>query len=206
MQPLVMRGTENDIDAACHAAGCTREHTDTVVAVFKRFGVDDARLISERAHTKPLEAPHRTFIIVAADMTNEAQQALLKTLEEPPAGAQFVLIVPSPEMLLPTVRSRIRNVQVAAGGEQERGTSLTFLHATPSARLDMLKPLLETGDDGSRDIAAVLAFLAALEQETASLETPERNEALRAIYRARRYATDKGALLKPLLEQVALLI
>ncbi len=39
-------------------------------------------------------------------MLGEAQNALLKTLEEPPSASMFVLVTARPDMLLPTVRSR----------------------------------------------------------------------------------------------------
>ena len=73
-------------------------------------------------------------------------------------------------------------------------------------RLTMLKPLYEHDEDEGRDIGAVLAFLQSLERRFAKEKmTPERDAGVHAIYRARKHATDKGSLLKALLEQVALL-
>ena len=82
--------------------------------------------------------------------------------------------------------------------------AILFLKAEPSRRLDLLKPLLEKDDD-RRDMGAILSFLASLEKECAA-RAPRDREGLRAVYRARRFITDKGALVKPLLEQVALLM
>ena len=54
------------------------------------------------------------FVIEAADaMAEESQNALLKTLEEPPAFAHLILVTAEPEALLETVRSRCRAVRFA---------------------------------------------------------------------------------------------
>jgi DNA polymerase III delta' subunit len=67
-------------------------------------GVKD--LIADLA-LMPVEGGARVAIIEAADRMNEdAQSALLKTLEEPPAGVTIVLCADQEERLLPTVRSR----------------------------------------------------------------------------------------------------
>jgi DNA polymerase-3 subunit delta' len=63
---------------------------------------------------RPFEAQRRVFVIEAADaMAEESQNALLKTLEEPPPFAHLVLITSEPEALLETVRSRCRPVPFA---------------------------------------------------------------------------------------------
>ena len=131
---------------------------------------------------------------------DEAQNALLKTLEEPPAGSIFFIIVQSPETLLPTLRSRMQTLVLSGADVAGLVDANIFLSATPAKRLDMLKPLLEKGDDDRRDIGGIIAFLASLERALA-----KHPEGLAAIYRARKYMSDKGALVKPLLEQVALL-
>ena len=75
-----------------------------------------------------------------------------------------------------------------------------FLGAGKEKRLDMLKPLFEKEDDERHDMGSIIAFLASLERVLAA-----HPEGLRAVYRARKYMGDKGVLVKPLLEQVALL-
>ncbi|PJA97068.1 MAG: hypothetical protein CO129_03355 [Ignavibacteriales bacterium CG_4_9_14_3_um_filter_34_10] len=58
------------------------------------------------------EIPFRVIIIEHADlMTEQAQNSLLKNLEEPPPGFIFVLISTNPERLLPTIRSRCQVVK-----------------------------------------------------------------------------------------------
>jgi DNA polymerase-3 subunit delta' len=69
------------------------------------------RVIGQVAY-RPFEAERRVFVIEAADaMAEESQNALLKTLEEPPPFAHLILVSAEPEALLETVRSRCRAVR-----------------------------------------------------------------------------------------------
>ncbi len=181
----------------------TRGSADAYVRVYKQFGADDARSLRERAGLRA-QGEQRVFIVCAPSMTTEAQNILLKTLEEPHGGALFFFIVPSPQTLLATIRSRS---QVLALPYKEVNTSgenildaKTFLAASSQKRLDMLKPLLEKDEDDKRDIGNIIGFLSSLERML--LKKPQ---GLHAVYRARKYIGDKGALVKPLLEQIALL-
>ncbi len=181
-----------------------RASPDLFARAYRSFGVDDAADVRARARSRPVDADRRVFVLVTPSMTVEAQNALLKTLEEPSADAVFFLMVPSPEMLLATVRSRTRTFELCI----EHSSSVDakeFLAASTSTRLEMLKPLYDHEDEG-RDMGGVISFLGALERRFAeSARTKENIAGLHAVYRARKYAGDRGSLLKALLEQVALL-
>lgn len=69
---------------------------------------------------RPFEAERRVYIIDPADdITREAQDALLKTLEEPPAAAVIILITAYADTLLPTILSRCRRVRFGPLSEAE---------------------------------------------------------------------------------------
>lgn len=77
--------------------------------------VRQIREVVEHAAYAPREGPRRVFLIDPADRMNaEAQNALLKTLEEPPGEAILLLVASRPHALLPTVRSRCFPVGFAA--------------------------------------------------------------------------------------------
>lgn len=75
--------------------------------------VATARLLQRRAALTPVMGRRKVFLLGEADRlvpqeaSQEAANALLKLLEEPPADAQFILTVVDPNRLLPTVRSRL---------------------------------------------------------------------------------------------------
>lgn len=70
-------------------------------------GIDDIRELKEAVHTLPYESTHKVYIIDEVHMlTKEAFNALLKTLEEPPAHVIFILATTEEEKLLDTIISR----------------------------------------------------------------------------------------------------
>ena len=73
----------------------------------KRVGIGAVRFLEKFLQRKPYQEPVKTVVIARADkLTLPAQQALLKTLEEPPARSQIILLCPSENQLLPTIVSR----------------------------------------------------------------------------------------------------
>lgn len=75
--------------------------------------VDDARKIGNFLHLTSSETPYRIVIVDSIDnMNSNAANSILKLLEEPPLNAMFILISHSPGKLLPTIRSRCRNIKM----------------------------------------------------------------------------------------------
>lgn len=73
----------------------------------KTLSVDLMRWVREDAIVKPNEADRKVYVIPkSGTMTREAQNALLKLLEEPPAYGMFLLLCTRATELLPTIRSR----------------------------------------------------------------------------------------------------
>ena len=72
------------------------------------IGVDDVReKINSEMAIKPFSSPYKIFIVPEAErMTEAAQNALLKTIEEPPEYAVILLLTSNIDSLLPTIRSR----------------------------------------------------------------------------------------------------
>ena len=82
------------------------------------ISVDDIRTqVNNDIDVKPYSSSHKIYIIDEAEkMNQQAQNALLKTIEEPPAYAVFLLLTENAEMLLPTINSRcvmlkLRNIK-----------------------------------------------------------------------------------------------
>ena len=208
----LVRGSEESLDALLDKLEkenvIERGHPDLFAKSYRKFGVEEAEELRARARTRPVAGESRVFAFFAPSMTTEAQNALLKTFEEPAANAIFFIIVPSPETMLPTVRSRVQTFELPMSRfHLDMIDADDFLAASAEKRLTMLKSLYEHDEDEGRDIGSVIAFLQALELRFAKTKpTDAARESLHAIYRARKYATDKGSLLKTLLEQVALLV
>ena len=69
--------------------------------------IEQVRRLQERLSLRPLEAAHKVALLIGAHAMNPpAQNALLKTLEEPPRDTVLILVSSAPDKLLPTIRSR----------------------------------------------------------------------------------------------------
>lgn len=84
------------------------------------LGIDQIRVAQQMLQFKPLEAVWKAVILEGADrLTEEAANAFLKTLEEPPPWTLIILLASSAESLLPTVRSRCQKIRFLPLSERE---------------------------------------------------------------------------------------
>ncbi len=106
------------------------------------------RVVLARTPYRPHEARHQVFLIEDAELLGtSAANALLKTLEEPRPGTQFVLVTSQPESLLDTVRSRTLPVRFG-GLPDEVLRSLLRERGIASEQADGIVPL--AGGSASR--------------------------------------------------------
>jgi DNA polymerase-3 subunit delta' len=113
------RPTANDFDACGRCATCNRiargVHPDVQTIAPGETGsikVDQVREAIDRTVYRPFEGKRRVTVIEDADaLMASAQNALLKTLEEPPSSSVFILVTSRPDALLSTVRSRCSTVR-----------------------------------------------------------------------------------------------
>jgi len=71
--------------------------------------VEDIRRITEQAQTQSLDSEYKVFILDEVhSLSNQAWQAFLKTLEEPPAKAIFIMCTTNPERIPNTILSRVQ--------------------------------------------------------------------------------------------------
>ena len=108
-------------------------------------GIDDIRELRERVRLAPSSAKNRIYIIDEVHMlTTEAFNALLKTLEEPPAHAYFILCTTDPQKVPETIISRC--------------TRIVFKQATSQETLDKLQRIVKeenlTVEDGALSLLA----------------------------------------------------
>jgi len=72
-------------------------------------GIEEIRELRERVRFAPTHSKYKIFVIDEAhQLTDAASNALLKTLEEPPAHAIFILATTEPHKMLPTILSRVQ--------------------------------------------------------------------------------------------------
>ena len=146
--------------------------------------VDQVRDVVERTGYRPFEGRRRVVIVDEADaMLAEAQNALLKTLEEPPSASMFVLVTSRSDELLPTVRSRCQRLRfgrltpddIAGVLMESHDYSPSDARAAASAADGSLGQALESGSEGfseARDAASeVLRHVATTTDARRRLDT-----------------------------------
>lgn len=97
----------------CHACKqvLSGNHPDLIYVTHEKpasMGVDDIReQINDTIMVRPYSSQYKIYIVDEAEkMTVQAQNALLKTIEEPPAYAVIMLLTTNPDAFLPTILSR----------------------------------------------------------------------------------------------------
>ena len=102
---------------------CLKEHHPDVTRLGGEgtsLTVDSIRQLRDEAFVMPNESPYRVMILADAHtMTPQAQNALLKVLEEPPAHVLFILTCDSRAQLLETIRSRCVSLTLSAVAWEE---------------------------------------------------------------------------------------
>ena len=193
------------------------------------FSVDDARALSDIAFRTARTKAGRALIVSAERLFHEAQNALLKLFEEPPEHTLIILVVPSSGTLLPTLRSRLRELpKESRHAERGAGYVEEFLKASTAERERILAKLIERSRSDDTDkkqaartetlrLAEGLARAAyALQKNTtiygSIFSEGKRNQGvedeivlfLRDLDRFIPILNDRAAPLKPILEHISL--
>jgi DNA polymerase-3 subunit gamma/tau len=136
-------------------------------------GIDDAREIRNRAVLQPVEGHYKVYIVDEAhQLTDQAWQALLKLIEEPPPHLVFIFCTTELQSLLQTVRSRCQTFAFLRPRLQELVTVLRRVCAGEAIEApDAALALIARGARGSfRDAVSTLDQLAAATEGTISVQ------------------------------------
>ena len=183
-----------EIDACGECTACRRiargVHCDVVVIEPGDTGtikIEPVRDVIDRANYRPFEGKRRVVIIDEANaLVDAAQNALLKTLEEPPAASVFILVSSMPDALLATVRSRCRPLRF--GELAPADVAATLMRDHEYSEVDARAAAAEAGGSIGRALAAGGADL------TEAREAAHRllNQAARVVDPARRLDSVRG--------------
>ncbi len=108
---------------------------EVVVLEEGSIGIQEVRQLIHEALLKPSRGTHRLLVVRASGVTIEAQQALLKILEEPPLTTLFYCVIAPGVSLLPTLLSRFERLE-DLGEIMESAVFQEFLALDLAARLD----------------------------------------------------------------------
>lgn len=174
------------------------------------FGVEDSRELKSVHFRKPFkEDGEKVFVIRTKFMTREAQNALLKILEDPQPNSFFFFILPSKNDLMSTLLSRFFILEKLDATNHNNPIKLDFeipffLKLSPAARIKTLAKIIS-----SKNKNLALEFLNKLEERLKdqinwSSITEEEREIFELIVQSRSYLKIPSASIKMILENISL--
>ena len=124
--------------------------------------VEDIRNVIAQAQTKSLDSEYKIFIIDEAhSLSNSAWQAMLKTLEEPPAKSIFIFCTTDPQKIPKTILSRVQRYdfqRISQKGIVGRLTDILMFEGYKEAdcKEDAIEYLAKLADGGMRDAITLM--------------------------------------------------
>src|SRR5690242_56913 len=162
---LNCRSTDRPVPEPCGICdSCTEIRAGNSVDVIEvdaatNRGIDEIRELREAARYRPARDRFKIYILDEAhQITDAAFNALLKTLEEPPAHVVFMLATTQPEDIPQTIRSRCQHFSFRAVRFEQILQQLKDLAAKENVRADedALALLAEAGDGSMRDALSIM--------------------------------------------------
>lgn len=142
-------------------------------------GVDEVRSLTEKVGYAPMEGKYKVYIIDEVHMmTPGAFNALLKTIEEPPAHVIFIFATTEPHKVLPTILSRCQRFDFGKVSQKDIEGRLKAICEKEEIQADegAVQLIAHLADGGMRDALSILDQCAAYDQHNLTVE------AVREIY------------------------
>lgn len=136
------------------------QHPDVIeIDAASNNGVDEVRDLIDKVKYAPINGKYKVYIIDEVHMMSQgAFNALLKTLEEPPAHIIFILATTEPHKILPTIISRCQRFDFKKVDDQDIVSRLEFVlkNENKEYELDALKLVAKLAEGGMRDALSIL--------------------------------------------------
>jgi len=152
----------NDCES-CRSTGEQRSYNVYELDAASNNSVDNIRELIEQVQIPPQIGKYKVFIIDEVHMlSTQAFNAFLKTLEEPPKHAIFVMCTTEKQKILPTILSRCQTYDFQRISIQDIAEQLTFIASQENIRVEQqaLLTIARKADGGMRDALSVFDQIA----------------------------------------------
>jgi hypothetical protein len=190
---------------------------DVLFQVYESFTMDDSGEIKDWHSRKGIGKSKKICIIATKFINREAEQTLLKIIEEPTDNTHFFIVVPDASVLASTIISRVHVVKAKQSVEdnnEKQKEALAFISLSPKARIDKVAIMVKENKD--EENSGQLRFYATTfvnELENIFYQKFKKNIndekakfVLAELQKARGYLSTSGASVKMILEHLALVI
>lgn len=192
-----------------------RQSPDVICQTYQSFTIDDSHEIKNWHNKLGITEKKKVCILATEFINREAEQALLKMIEEPGINTHYFIIVPDVSLLLPTIISRVHVIKIDKKEDEEIVKDvLSFIQSKLKDRIEIIAKMVkdkkeESGSGQLRSYATI--FVNELEQFFYQKLKEKRTDKkikfiLDELQKSRTYLSTPGASVKMILEHLALVI
>lgn len=177
---------------------------DIIITIYDSFGVDEARALKEAQVQSSFGGGRRVFVVGVDSFTREAQNALLKTFEEPTPHTHFFIVIPRLLSIIPTLKSRVVVVPTREHAYEDDTNILAqkFVDGSLKDRFALAKKIGEAHD---REMAR--RVLDHIERILYTRMAGKHDQGIfHELFRSKTYLADRGSSPKMLLEHLAIVL
>jgi hypothetical protein len=188
---------------------------DVLLNLYDSFSVQDSQMIKEWYFNKPTDGKKKICIIGTKFINREAEQTLLKIIEEPTPNTHFFIVVPDSSLLLGTILSRVHLIKnIKKNNDSDDKVSEEFLKFTQNKRIeyvaDVIKEFKDNENSGGLRFKAI-SLINGLERIIYKKWKKDINNendkfVLEELKNCRGYLSIPGASVKMILEHIALVL
>lgn len=166
-------GHECDVCQNCVAVK-TGSHPDVFeIDAASNSGVDSVRDLIDQVRYQPILGRYKVYIIDEVhNMSSSAFNALLKTLEEPPANVVFILATTEPQKVLPTILSRVQRFDFTKVSDEDIISKMSEILEKENVTYEegSLELIARLADGGVRDALSILDQVVSYSGDNISIE------------------------------------
>lgn len=188
---------------------------DLMLNLYDAFNIEDGYKIKEWHKNRAVDGKKKICIIGAKFINREAEQSLLKIIEEPTDGTHFFIVVPDASLLAETILSRVHLIKnLKSDNNFENKIAEGFIKATPKNRIEKVAEIIKEFKDNENSGGLryyAISLLNGIERIIYNkwkkdLNNEELKFILEELKNCRGFLGTPGAAVKMILEHIALVI
>lgn len=192
-----------------------KNSSDVLSQFYESFTMEDSEYIKDWHSKLGITDGKRICIIATKFINREAEQTLLKIIEEPLSNTHFFIIVPDASVLLPTIISRTHTIKIEPQDNKLlQKEVISFLKLSPKERIDTVALMIKNNKDEENSgqlryyATSFVNELESIFYQKWKIDRSDTNTQfiLEELQKARGYLSTPGAGVKMILEHISLLI
>ena len=192
-----------------------KQSEDLSLNLYDSFAIQDSQRIKEWYQNKPTDGKKKICIIGAKFINREAEQTLLKIIEEPTENSHFFIVVPDSSLLLGTILSRVHLIKSGEGSsDEELKIAKDFINLNLPGRIEKVGEIIKEFKDNEnsgglryRAISLINGMERIIyEKWKKDLDNEDLKFILGELKNCREFLSTPGASVKMILEHISLII